>query len=169
MPNITSVELFSHLATVNYETTQREQIIAEKVHNVALVTQGTSEKKDTKEMTEEDALVVKQMRKYVSREIERRKAKEKLKKHLGSNYHQYKNMQLLSSLNKTAQQASSTEEAEIGNDICFYCQKPGHFKRDCPVFNKLKTGDKKDRRNFKKGQRDCPDKKEIALTRKRLP
>ena len=81
MPDITPVELFSHLATVDYETTQREQT-TEKLQNVALVAQGTFEKKEGNEMTEE-ALAVKQMRNYVSREIERRKAKEKLKKHLG--------------------------------------------------------------------------------------
>ena len=58
-----------------------------------------------------------------------------------------------SSLNKPAQISASTKVAEVGNDICFYCNKPGHFKRDCPAFNKLKTGDRKDRRNFKRGQR----------------
>ena len=70
-----------------------------------------------------------------------------------------------SSLNKPAQKASSTEEAEIGNDICFYCQKPGHFKKDCPAFNKLKTGDKKDRRNFKRSQRAMltEERKKIQL------
>ena len=47
----------------------------------------------------------------------------------------------------------STEVAEIGNDICFYYNKPGHFKRDCPAFNKLKTCDRKDTRNYKRGQR----------------
>lgn len=132
------------------------------MHNVVVVAQGTSEKKEGKEVTE-DALAVKQMRKYISREIERRKAKEKLKKHLGSNYHQYKNMQ--SSLNKPAQKASSTKEAEIRNDICFYSQKPGHFKKDCPAFNKLKTGDKKDRRNFKRSHRALltEERKKIQL------
>ena len=57
------------------------------------------------------------------------------------------------SLNNPAQKAISTEVVEIENDICFYCQKPGHFKRDCPAFNKLKTGDKKERRSFKRNQR----------------
>ena len=52
MPNITPVELFSHLATVDYETTQREQT-AEKLQSVALVSQGSSEKKDTKDASEE--------------------------------------------------------------------------------------------------------------------
>ena len=55
------------------------------------------------------------------------------------------------SLNKPAQKAVSTEVAEIGNDICFYYQKPGHFKRDCPTFNKLKTGDKKESQKNPKG------------------
>ena len=64
MPDITPVELFSHLATVDYETTQREQT-TEKLQSVALVAQGTSEKKKGKDMTE-DALAVKQMGKYVS-------------------------------------------------------------------------------------------------------
>ena len=58
-----------------------------------------------------------------------------------------------SSLNKPAQKASCTKEVEIGNDICFYCQKPGHFKKDCPAFNKLRTGDKKDRRIFRRSQK----------------
>ena len=101
MPDITPVELFSHLATVDYETTQREQT-TEKLQNVALVAQGTSEKKESKEVTEKNALAVKHMKRYVSQEIERRKAKEKLKKHLGSSYHKYKNIQLNSSLNKPA-------------------------------------------------------------------
>ena len=152
MPNITPVELFSHLATVDYETTQREQT-AEKLQSVALVSQGSSEKKDTKDASEENALAVRHMKKFVSQEIERRKAKEKLKKHLGPNYHQYKNIQMNNSLNTPIQKGVSTEAAEIGNDICFYCQKPGHFKRDCPALNKLKIGDKKDRRNFKRNQR----------------
>ena len=66
-----------------YERTQREQT-TEKLQNIALVAQGTSEKKKSKEETE-DALAAKQMSKFFSREIERRKVKEKLKKHLGSN------------------------------------------------------------------------------------
>ena len=152
MPDITPVELFSHLATVDYETTQREQV-AEKLQSVALVSQGTSEKKDTKEVSEENALSIRHMKKFVSQEIERRKAKEKLKKHLGPNYHQYKNIQMNNSLNNPTQKAVSNEVAGIKNDICFYCQKPGHFKRDCPAFNKFKTGDKRERRSFKRTQR----------------
>ena len=35
----------------------------------------------------------------------------------------------------------------------FYCQKPSHFKKDCPAFNKLRTGDKKDRRIFRRSQK----------------
>ena len=77
MPDITPVELFSHLATVDYETTQREQT-TEKLQNVALVAQGTSEKKEGKEVSEENALAVKHMKRYVSQDIERRKTKEKL-------------------------------------------------------------------------------------------
>ena len=55
--------------------------------------------------------------------------------------------------NKPAQKAVSSEVAKTRNDICFYCQKPGHLKRDCPAFNKLKTGDKKERISFKRTQR----------------
>ena len=121
----------------------------EKSQSVALVTQSTSEKKETCEVTE-DALVVKNMSRYVTKEIERRKAKEKLKKHLGQNYHQYKNLQYSNSLNKTVQLNSHTESIDVRNDVCFYCQKPGHFKKDCPAFNKLKSGDIRDRRNFKR-------------------
>ena len=78
------------------------------MQNVALVAQGTCEKKEGKEVTEENTLAVKHMKRYVSQEIERRKAKEKLKKHLGSNYHQYKKMQMSTSLSKTAQISTST-------------------------------------------------------------
>ena len=46
----------------------------EKSQNVALITQSTSEKKETCEATEE-ALVVKNMSRYVAKEIERRKPK----------------------------------------------------------------------------------------------
>ena len=47
MPHITPTELFSHLATVNYETSQRGLMNNEKSQNVALITQSTSEKKET--------------------------------------------------------------------------------------------------------------------------
>ena len=57
------------------------------------------------------------------------------------------------SLNTPIQKGVSTESVEKGNDICLFCQKPGHFKRDCSALNKLKTGDKKDRRNFRRNQR----------------
>ena len=50
-----------------------------KLQSVALVSQGTSEKKDTKEVYEENALAVRHMKKFVSQEIERRNAKEQLK------------------------------------------------------------------------------------------
>ena len=85
--------------------------------------QGTSKKKDTKDASEENALAVRHMKKSVNQEIERRKAKEKLKKHLGPNYHQYKNIQMNNSLNTPTQKGVSTEAAEIGNDIFFFCQK----------------------------------------------
>ena len=62
-------------------------------------------------------------------------------------------MQFFNTLNKPVQQASSTEVSYVGNDIYFYSQKPGHFNRDCLAFSKLKTGDKKDRRNYKRNQR----------------
>ena len=63
MPQITPVELFSHLATVNYGTTQWGLAAAEKMQSVALVSQGASEKKDTKEVSEENALVVRHIKK----------------------------------------------------------------------------------------------------------
>jgi len=144
VPNISPTELFSHLAAVNYETKQRESPSAEKSQNVALLTKATpSEKKEDLSPAEENALAVRNMKKFVSKEIERRKAKETLKKHLGSNYHKYKTDS--SSLNKQAQQSSETPA--VGNDLCFYCQKPGHFKRDCPLL-KSKSGEK--RRKFKR-------------------
>ncbi len=40
--------------------------------------------------TDENALAVRNMKFFDIKEIERRKAKEKLKEHLGSNYHKYK-------------------------------------------------------------------------------
>ena len=52
-----------------------------KSQNVALITQSTFEKKETCEATEE-ALAVKNMSRYVAKEIERRKAKD----HVGQNY-----------------------------------------------------------------------------------
>lgn len=79
MPKITHVELFSHLAYVNYETMQREQMIVETSHNFALLENISYKKKEVKATPEETALVVKHVRKYLSREINKRKAKEKLK------------------------------------------------------------------------------------------
>ena len=66
MPDITPTELFSHLATFNYETSQREIMNNEKSQNVALITQSTYEKKETYEVTEE-ALAVKNMSRYVAK------------------------------------------------------------------------------------------------------
>ena len=80
------------------------------MQNVALVVQGTSGKKEGKEVTGENSLAEKHMKRNVSQEIERRKSKEKLKKYLGSNYHQYKNIQLNSSLNKPVQTSMSTDD-----------------------------------------------------------
>ena len=48
---------------------------------------------------------------------------------------------------------SHTESTDVRNDVYFYCQKPGHLKKDCPALNKLKSVDSKDRRNFKRGQK----------------
>ena len=79
-PDITPSEFISHLATVNYETCQRGLVAIEASRSVALATQNTSQKKETMEVTEE-SLVVKQMSKYVTNEMEKRKAKQKLKKH----------------------------------------------------------------------------------------
>ena len=120
---------------------------------MALLTKATpSEKKEDLYPAEENALAVRNMKKFVSKEIERRKAKETLKKHLGSNYHKYKTDS--SSLNKQAQQSSDTPA--VGNDLCFYCQKPGHFKRDCPLL-KSKSGEK--RRKFKRAMIEEEKKK----------
>ena len=114
---------------VNYETKQRESPSAKKLQNVALVCKASpSEKKEDSSSADENALAVRNMKRFVSKEIERIKEKETLKKHLGSNYHKYKTDS--SSLNKQAQQSSETPA--VGNDLCFYCQKPCHFKRDCP-------------------------------------
>ena len=81
------------------------------------------------------------------------KPSKKLKWHLGENHHQYKSLQYSNTLNKPVLQTSNDESKDNRNDICFYCQKTGLFKKDCYAFNKLKIGDKKDRRKFKKGRR----------------
>ena len=47
----------------------------------------------------------------------------------------------------------------------FLLQQTWYFKRYCPAFNKLKTGDRKDRRNYKSGQRALltEDRKKIQI------
>ena len=112
----------------------RESKQLKKLQSVALVSQGTSEKKDTKDASEENALAVRHMKKFVSQEIERRKSKEKLKKYLGPNYHQYKNIQMNNSLNTPIQKGVSTEAAEKGNDICFFLSKAWSLQKRLPCF-----------------------------------
>lgn len=63
---------------------------AETSQSVALLKNSPSEKKEITETPAENVVALKHMRKYVSQEIERRRGKEKLKKHLDPNYHQYK-------------------------------------------------------------------------------
>lgn len=69
VPNISPTELFSHLAGVNYETKQRESPSAEKSQSVALVSKAIrSENKEDLSSAEENALAVRNMKKFASKE-----------------------------------------------------------------------------------------------------